>query len=624
MVTYMTIPQQRISTTHGGSTYYVDATAFNVIRRENGWDTATVVVENTDSKNYSSKVSADDPITIEVKDASEAAWTTLSAQGIITAANPHISNSSLLQLKVDGAGYGLARMNVAAEYGSDSAYATRNLDTILEILTNAAEGIIPEYLNDILNTGVASGYSYTNTIEDVAGAIRYIYFPYKPVDKCINDLCELLQAIKGTNAGPHWIVKVDNTIILSTIGSHHAAAITDGWTTYYGGSQAAATVVQGLDFTNATFKELGKEANYVLYYGRLKKPSSEAWTEANAASWGKVETIGTGDSAIADDNAAGDFVIGNYSVQCTTESGAGGGTLFYYPSTLDLNLDITKIGGPYEIPTVSFYVKKDANIGATAGATPLLYFYTTNLNNYYDATIGGYCSDRFTQATLPIGPYAGYVPYNSSDIYWGTFGNPDWANIDAIGFGFMNTGAAQGVAHIDGLYINGRVVRVARQTAAFSAADPCKMKIITDDVGKDDLLRSGTPGTTDQGTIALLAKAEYLRCSTTPLVGSFTTEMIKDLWPGMLLHVHGEKKADGTFNVDCDMRVQLIEHQMSGLGYNSKISVTSDVVNSHARSAYNALNRVLADARPEFQDRQATSIKMREIDIFIDRLIENY
>jgi len=257
----------------------------------------------------------------------------------------------------------------------------------------------------------------------------------------------------------------------------------------------------------------------------------------------------------------------------------------------------------------------------SAGSTPVMRLVTGALGALYGPdryayTLGSHLvADKWRHVVMPVGPYANSYPYSGTDLVADKAGNGDWADIDYIVFGFMNNAANAAKMYIDGLKFNGWVLRAARQTAAYSSSDPVKMKVVTDDVAKDDLLRSGTPGTTDLGTMARMCKAEYLRASTTPLVGKYTTPMIKDLWPGMLMHVHAKKKSDGTFNVDSDMRVVKLVHTMSDVGFLTTCHVTSDVKNSHARVAYNDLNRVLADARPEYQDKQTTTIKMREIDI---------
>jgi hypothetical protein len=48
------------------------------------------------------------------------------------------------------------------------------------------------------------------------------------------------------------------------------------------------------------------------------------------------------------------------------------------------------------------------------------------------------------------------------------------------------------------------------------------------------------------------------------------------------------------------------------------------VINSYPRMAWTNINKIQAAARPEFQDRQASSLKTREIDVTQTILEETY
>jgi hypothetical protein len=92
--------------------------------------------------------------------------------------------------------------------------------------------------------------------------------------------------------------------------------------------------------------------------------------------------------------------------------------------------------------------------------------------------------------------------------------------------------------------------------------------------------------------------------------------ILRELLAGQLLHIHAKKTLSGTWNIDRDMRAVRVEHDWDKVnGFIDRIAVTSDLINSYPRMAWTNMNKVLAAARPEFQDRQATSIKTREIDV---------
>jgi len=209
-----------------------------------------------------------------------------------------------------------------------------------------------------------------------------------------------------------------------------------------------------------------------------------------------------------------------------------------------------------------------------------------------------------------VGPYAGLTLRNAGD----------WTDVDWIGFRFYNAAAVITQMNIDGLHFSGYVARVARQVGAYNANDPCLMKVVTDDYAKDDIVADGNK----TGAISKMAAAEYYRAVSSPVVGGFTTGMVKDLWPGQKIHCHAHKQAAGTFRVDSDFRVTSFDHILGVDGFTTTWYVTSDVANAHTRPAYASVNAYLASIRPETQNMQAASMKMREIDITQPLLVNTY
>ena len=140
------------------------------------------------------------------------------------------------------------------------------------------------------------------------------------------------------------------------------------------------------------------------------------------------------------------------------------------------------------------------------------------------------------------------------DTGWANNAAADWTSIDYVGVRFLNrtAGNGSGVLNIDGLHFGGFVARVAKQAAAYSDADPCIMKVITDDYGKDDVIADEDK----TGTISKLAYAEYLRAGNPRTTGTFTTRMVNSLWPGQLVHVHAKKQSGGTFRINGDFEKQ--------------------------------------------------------------------
>ena len=594
----------KIVTSYGGNDYTFINNQFlggKIIRNENGFDTATVTCYDYKSLNFMSKVGVGSPILIYFKDKNEVAWT-LELKGIVRFVETPLNQTETLVLKCDGAGYGLEETVCGEEYGTQSIHS--GLDTIREILIDVTDGIVARWCYYILGGAAVSGYVYDLTVEDIAGTINYVYFPYKPCSKCVNDVCDIVQAIKGAAAGPHWIVLPqdvgNNDFVLTTLGTHHAAAAALGWTTYYKGSQAASTLVQGRDFTDFVYQELTREANYILYHGAFLKPPNEMWTEGTTCDttyW----TAG-GNWTVADDQTY--VSVGSDSIKVTVPQ-LGSGTL-RVPQN-DKAWEISKWGGQYNLPYISLMVQHRGGPGACTirlCTTATKYFYTQ---------IPVAAMNQWEHHIFPIGPYHHNV-LKDDDDWQGWMATaapnaPDWADIDYIYFDIAANASDDGYWYFDNLHFGGQILRGAYE-AGIGAANPLKVKVITDNVAKDDSGKASD----DTGLIGRLAYAELLRCKTTPVVGHFSTALLKDLLPGQLVHTHAKRKMDGTFNFDKDFRVTRVTH-FFGDSYRTVSEVTDDVMNSICRSAFNDLNVVLKAVRPEFQDRQASSYKTRDIDV---------
>jgi len=454
------------------------------------------------------------------------------------------------------------------------------------------------WTNKLLGTATDTGYSYTTYIEDIAGSMKYLYFPYKPCSKAIKDVCDVLQAIQGTNAGPHWIVDTSSRFLLTTIGAHSAAGDNPAqyWPTWWRTDQAGSTLTEGKDFLNFRFQHLAKEANYVGYHGRFKRPSTgDYWTENNSALWDKPGTVG-----LADDNAAGNYKVGSFSLKGTAS--APNDITYWYPSSADAAWPVDKWGGKYNIPRLNFWVKRDANTNDDFNVR----LYDHDGDYFYKAVT--MTANTWLHVSRELGPYS-YL--TDDEGAWLESVTPIWTDVHYLAF-FITTSGANADLWVDGVSFNGWIIRGARQVAAYTAAAPCKMKMITDEVAKDD---SGV-ATDDSGLMGRLAYAEYLRLSSTPRVGSFNMHMAEDLLPGQLVHLHAKKKDATNYRIDDDFRVMRLIHTINKeQGWITTVDVTDDVKNANPRPMPTQLNKLLSAVRPEFQDRQASSIKTREIDI---------
>lgn len=614
MVTYYSQPIRRYIVTHSAVDYDVeDATqSCEVHLRENAVDTASLQIADEFADYYSSKITSGDRLRVyfDYKDRPGASDppTKLVFDGYIDDATPTLTKQGNILATVSrGVGRSILFTSCGEEYGSESTHD--DLDTLQEIVTDATHGIVPKWVNKLFATATDTGFSLgtasggTDYVADIAGAIPYVYFAYEPVKKALDDLCDTLQAIKGGNAGPHYIITPTNYLCMATVGNHEAGPTTL-WSTWWNTDQANSTLEQGKDFVRHNFSKRAVEANYVLYHGHFRKPVNEQWTEEGDASnngadlWTKDDASWT----LSDDNV--DYKVGATSVKMHINDQP----VIHYAQVPNAaqNWEVDKWGGQYNKPRLIFQSKFEGTI--------------TNLNirlysgaNYWDCNIfAPLSSGVWRQFNMPVGPYWD-EEVDETFPGWTTGGGgaPDWGDVDYIRFLSACQALNTGDVRVDGLYFDAWLLRGARPAAAYSASNPVHMKVVTDDVAKDD---SGVEATVT-GSMARLSYAELLRAKSSPIQGTVVIPGQPDIMAGQLTHIHAAKTSSGTFRIDSDFRIQ--EHRLSftSQGLISTLTLTSDVVNARPLPPKDAFNLLLKATNPDYQTRQISSIKARDIDI---------
>lgn len=601
----MSTPQNRI--TLGSTEFTNDILSATITRIENGFDTATFELLDTLGELYPTTVTTGTAVQFDVKDQSEALYTT-NFKGINRFPILPYGANELVQLKCDGSGYGLVDTVCAEQYGTQSNNPT--VDTMTEILTDASIGIIPKYVNKILKSATDSGFSYT-TSGSIATSVPYLYSPYKPNNKLIDDLCDLVSAIQAESsaAGPHFIVTTDDVFHYKLISATQV-----GWTQYYGDSQTNSTLAQGVDFDDFKFEPIGSEANFIIYNGVWCRPSNRDWTESNYADW--------------DDGSGGTFsnetsikTTGADSIKSYNAAATGCGFKFTFPVAINLS-----IFSATNKASLEFDLATDRVMTAMSGAgiynNFFIRIYSNIVGSYYayinpgngSISKGSTAGDQnFQHFSIEVGKY-------SKDQWQQSANSLDWSNMVQIEIWCPNVQSA----YLDGFCFGGaQITRIAKNSTNITASK-VKTKVITDLTPKDDTLTSGTPGTTDTGLMARLAYCELLRLQKTSIVGTVTVSMIKDALPGQYFHIHAKKKADGSFAIDKDMRATKIIHTINNTGYFSSIELTDDLTNTHPRPAYEDRNKIMEAQRSGFQDRQSSSIKAGQVDIRVTPLEEDY
>ena len=599
MVTYMPMPRSKI--TLGATAFESTLNTAIITRLENGFDTATVELPDNNSAFYPTLAAPGTAVQIEVRTVG-GSYTTI-FKGVVRYPIMPQGASEIIQLKCDGAGYGLSDTAVMNEYGEQSV--NPSLDTVNEILTDATEGIITKYVNKILKSATDSGFSYTTSLEAAAvgDEIPYVYYTYKPCNKAIDDLIDIVCAKRAGDAGLHWIVTTADVFMLKSIDQTLGA-----WTKYYGDSQANSTLTPD-DFTTfPKFEPIGPEANYIIYNGVFRRPSNGDWTEGNASSWDDS-------SGATFSNEATIKTMGGYSVKSYNAAATGCGFIFTFPTDLNLDNFLRRNG-----PSLNFDLAIDRLMTPLSGAGIYNNFFVRLFSGALDYAYytpgNSVISKASTTTDQNFQHFAVKLDAYSID-QWQISGSMDWGAVLSVEIWCPNVQSA----YLDAFNFGGaQIVRIA-QNSTNIAANKVKMRVITDSTPKDDSLVASD----DSGLMAQLAYNELLRLQKTATVGTITTFMIKDALPGQWFHIHAkETTTPGTYTFNADFRATKIIHVISPSGFFSSLEVTTDLTNSRTRPVYEDRNKLDAARRPEYQDRQATSIKSGNMDIWVTPLTKDY
>lgn len=623
MVVFHRIPKIQITNNRSGTTYNLEGyhTTTDVILVENGVSQAIITASDKQGETFLNKVDINDNLQVKLKYADgDNTWYQVFGGYVFDLTPMYSAEGELLTVQARGYGLGLLAMPVGEEYGTQSRNPT--LNTIQEILTDASKGIIPKWVHKVLNSATDSGYSFNTTkIPNTTSDFRYLYWPYNSAKKAIDDMIDLIAAANLPSVpGAHWIVIPDGTtayLCTATVGIHPDPPA-DIWPTWWNTDQAGSTIEVKKDMIVSKFTKQRSDGNYILYSGKLQKPGdADYWTENHSGDW-SVDGGVDASYGKTDDNAV--YKVGSYSLKCYTGVGLGSWVAIDYPSTKNAAWNIDAWGGKYNIPQLVLFLRRDAE-----GFAQVDMRFCTDVNNYYYYRyVNAFGTAlKWYQLGIPIGPYTREKKENDLiEIF--TVGAPSWSNINWFTMYFANSAAAQANFWVDNLYFLGHVLRGARDDTKI-ASQKCHVKVIVDDVGKDDTGKSGTPGTTDIGMMAQLAKAELLRAVTTPIIGSIVIPGKETILPGQLAHIHFGKK-NGSYNIDSNMRILQVNHRFAPEphGFRTYLMLTDDVKNSRPMQPSTAYNLLLKATNPSYQTRERASIKARDIDITQPILSENY
>ena len=546
--------------------------------------------------------------------------------GIISSAAPQLSmQGEVLQVGAWGDGNCLVKTACDENYGLESL-DNHTVDTPKEIL----EDIIDEHVNKIFGAAAAANWNLGKAVDNAHAGLSVTHYNSNYLNNFvnINRICDLTTAYAAQlgQVGTHWYVNTTPALMFKKIDADHSGG---AWDRYWGGmtgtdpgTSASSTIVVAEDMILYNFrKHIDDYANDVLVSGKWRMPGADHWCEQHG---------GVGGSALWGSGA-------NMSVTDSGTSHVGGTSILleptdavvadeaYYPAGQNMSLDLSKPGSPNTVPTLGFYARKNEDIGTSA------VWIHSAANNHITPYSGLNTLipdvDTWTYIQLPVGPHFGSSPLNCRAQMTQIVNPIDWTDVDYIRF-TMPADVSNDL-YIDDLHFSGVVVREAKDTSEIGPPNNRRtyMKVIQNDTALDDTLTSGTPGTTDVGTLAQLTYAELLRRSQTPTVGIIQIPLAITLLPGQTMHIHACQQASGAYRVDMDMRVVEVQHLIGeGArfgGFETRLNLTSDVSNSHALGAPTMIG-LLKQYAGALGHGEARDLKGGALDNQIPRLTESY
>jgi len=589
-----------------GETFINEASlSMQISRMENNVSYVVLQVTDYKSKNFEAVFDALNALDVSLRYGSDS-WTKVFS-GTISTVSPTLKlpQGEVLEVSCWGKGNALAKTHCDTSYGLESQNPT--LETPKEIW----DDLVDNYINKSFG-GDATGYAITKTkIADIRNGldILNITSPYQDCFTILNRVCDVVTAYVGGLgvASCHWFVDPDANLFINTIGDHENDA--SGWPTYWNSSQADSTIEVSQDMILYDFRKNVEEyANKIVLCSALRKPGYDYFTENQSALWDTTACTLTDDAATK--------IVGTHSLKMEP-SNLIDDMLAWYPSGKDAAWDFTKCGSVQTIPQVSFYARRDQDLGSTSGIRMATddanYFFIIPLTNYITA------QDEWIAMNFPIGPYWNLETNEGRRFRWAESGSPDWSDIDYIMFRKPSQ-SQTGTLWIDDLHFTGKIIREAYDSTAITNNDEYQ-KVIRNDIAVNDTIKASD----DSGTAARLAYAELLRRMRRPTVAIIQTPLAIDILPGQLVHTHACKKSDNTFRIDKDLRIKEIQHiiRPEPEGFSTTLNLTDDVYSTHAFGAPTRAS-ILAKYAGALGHGQARDLKGSGIDILIPRLSKNY
>lgn len=266
--------------------------------------------------------------------------------------------------------------------------------------------------------------------ENTAFSVSFTNFDNGPVQSGVA-LC--FWSVESLNAG-NWVTTLPPQLV----------ACNSSQTVSVGGSGYCQS--QGLNYCRVNVWSEDYMSNIGGTTTLMLPSNGDSWTENNANSWKFLSNGVPGSSSVSNDNSAGNFKVGSYSIKGNWAgmNPAPTTVALQYPGTGNLGLDFTTFGTKANPPLIIFFVKSDQTV-----YYPQVQFvtdYSTNAVFTSDSlpNVNGVSTSVWQMFQVAVGPYGNHFVSGPG---------ANWASINQIQFlfSFNAPGSAAGNIWVDGV-----------------------------------------------------------------------------------------------------------------------------------------------------------------------------
>lgn len=459
---------------------------------------------------------------------------------------------------------------------------------------------------------------------DVNDEMPYLNFIWEPATKCLKDICNLMAGVRyanGNQAGIHWIVWTDGSVMMAPVDDHNVNGYNGSplfnISTYWA-LDSGLTLTVGEDIIKQNFEQKEPLCNFILCNAVYQNPIYSSTLQTNE--WCNGDNWLSFSSTIDEISHSGDAIIGPKSITFSKVSGSGiplvtGATDKLY---INLNKDELHPTDPFynELietnllidPQLSFWVKcNNLNQIEVRVYTDL----AGTFNNGEDDGFGNY----FYQNTINLSGNNG--GWSKVDLLLGYKGNwhmnnaPTWSKwIKRIEFRVVG-GTNDGYFYLDGLNVNASHIRGAWDSTKIANMGGLKYRLINEVLfaGSNLITIGSNPDQLDY-----LLIGELRRDEASPWIGQVTIPLAPQLLGGQRVTLAPLAGQSFPVGFPTTFRILKLQHAVSTpTGSLTHLWLTSDLLNSYTTDYTNLETQAIKQIDPLFQTRDFARLKIAGI-----------